>query len=542
MNARRTTASLVLLALFLAVPPLDAQNRQLRTESLRLDDNSSADGTLNTFTIQVPVAGLTADRTFTFPDADGSPPMAAAPLVANQSLFGGATGGVAQNANFLFDNTANSLLLTQVLANDAMVITHSGTDGHGLHIDQTNAANTENVLRIDAAGDGDAVNINVSGDGDGLDIDMSASASNDGISIEQDGSGFGIGVEASGGAEAGFFLEDGTERSVTVVDLGDGEGLIVFEEDAGDGMGVDESGPGWGMGIFEADGGDGLHITEEDAGDALHIESFDDGRALIVDQQGTADAALRVQNTGAATAALVSLANSGTGRGVDVNQSGTAGAAGRFRITNAANGANALAVTTSGTGRVLDVNHSGTGGQAVRLRATNAANSSDVLRVTGNAGSNAIRVTAGDVDVDTDLNVDGVGTIGTLHINGAAATTNARLVVDDGHWTSQQTTAPAAAVAGANVTSAALSNETDVAGMIDITTSGAPASGAQATVTFNTAYATAPIVVLTPANGGATVAEAFVTRTTAGFTINFNAAAPAASTSHQFFYQVIETQ
>ncbi len=140
------------------------------------------------------------------------------------------------------------------------------------------------------------------------------------------------------------------------------------------------------------------------------------------------------------------------------------------------------------------------------------------------------------------LSIDntGAGDVNLL-LNGATSTTNSRLTIDDGHWTSQQTTGPVSAVAGANVTTAALSNETDVAGIIDITTSGVPAAGAQATVTFDAAYGTAPIVVLTAANGAGAGIGAYVTRTTTTFTINF-IGVPAASTSYQFYYQVIETQ
>ena len=138
------------------------------------------------------------------------------------------------------------------------------------------------------------------------------------------------------------------------------------------------------------------------------------------------------------------------------------------------------------------------------------------------------------------LDNTGAGNMNVL-INGATSTTNSRLTVDDGHWTSQQTTAPGAAAAGANVATAVLANETDVAGFINITTSGTPAAGAQATVTFNAAYATAPIVVLTAANGAGAGIGAYVTRTTTTFTVNF-IGVPAASTSYQFFYQVIETQ
>jgi hypothetical protein len=158
---------------------------------------------------------------------------------------------------------------------------------------------------------------------------------------------------------------------------------------------------------------------------------------------------------------------------------------------------------------------------------------SNNLSVAGNFtvdASNGNTVVSGNTDI-----------AGVVAVGGGTVPTNSRLMVNNGHWTSLQGSTPTAAAAGANVTSAALANETDVAGTIDITTSGSPASGAQATVTFDAAYATAPIVVLTPANAAAAGEQVYVTRTTSGFTVNF-VGTPTASTSHEFYYQVIETQ
>ncbi len=142
------------------------------------------------------------------------------------------------------------------------------------------------------------------------------------------------------------------------------------------------------------------------------------------------------------------------------------------------------------------------------------------------------------------INNPGSGAISVL-INGAAAVGNSRLVINDGHLTSQQTTAPAVEPAGAHVASASLSNATDVAGFIEFEAGGTPAPGAQVTVTFDAAYDTAPIVGLTPANDNAADAVSgvgtFVTSTPNGFTVNF-AIVPLGSPTFQYFYQVIETQ
>ncbi|MBL7986989.1 MAG: hypothetical protein JNJ94_02855 [Chlorobi bacterium] len=145
-----------------------------------------------------------------------------------------------------------------------------------------------------------------------------------------------------------------------------------------------------------------------------------------------------------------------------------------------------------------------------------------------------------------DLRVAGVATFGvtnngTIRVGTTTSSTNSRMTIRDGHLQSQQTTAPTTGTLGTGVVSAVLTNATDVAGIITIATNATPATGAQATVTFNLPYGIAPIVVLTPANGNASGIVNHATRTAAGFTVNFNAA-PAASTSYQFYYHVIETQ
>lgn len=130
---------------------------------------------------------------------------------------------------------------------------------------------------------------------------------------------------------------------------------------------------------------------------------------------------------------------------------------------------------------------------------------------------------------------------------GATQNTNTLLTVKNGHITSQQSTAPTSALqTGAGTTaSRTLTRCTDTAGNISITPNGSGiASGAQLIVTFNKAYATAPVVVLSPANAAAgqttSGVGAYVTSSTTTFTINF-ANAGTAATAYAFTYQVIET-
>lgn len=116
------------------------------------------------------------------------------------------------------------------------------------------------------------------------------------------------------------------------------------------------------------------------------------------------------------------------------------------------------------------------------------------------------------------------------------------------HFRSIQTTPPtvtANAGAGTGAT-ASLSNATDTAGEITLTTGTLSlAAGSQLTVTYNTTYATAPLVIITPADTNAALAEAtlgvYVTRTTTGFDVNFNIA-PGITTAYLWNYFVIETQ
>lgn len=186
----------------------------------------------------------------------------------------------------------------------------------------------------------------------------------------------------------------------------------------------------------------------------------------------------------------------------------------------------------------------GTGG--ITCTATNSIIGSGVVVL---GGSNFKLSTGGDiVSTVTQATFDKFPEAQTLLGAGATAVTNSLLVIKNGHITTQRTTAPTVA-ANANAgtsASASLSNATDVAGKLSLTTgSAAFASGIQCTVTFNKAYAVAPIVVITPTNANAAstavIQQIFITTTTTTFSINFGVA-DLASVARTWMYHVIETQ
>jgi hypothetical protein len=113
-----------------------------------------------------------------------------------------------------------------------------------------------------------------------------------------------------------------------------------------------------------------------------------------------------------------------------------------------------------------------------------------------------------------------------------------------GHLGSLALNAPTAA-AGANAGSSppapVKTNCSDVSGKITFGTGTGPAAGAQAVITFNTAYANAPTVVLTPINSASAALNLYVSSTTTTFTVScVNApSASQANTVYGFFYHVL---
>ncbi len=136
--------------------------------------------------------------------------------------------------------------------------------------------------------------------------------------------------------------------------------------------------------------------------------------------------------------------------------------------------------------------------------------------------------------------IDGTGTTissGNIGIGTTLPATNAKLAFKNGHLQSQQTTAPI--ITASPYVTYSLTNATDVAGKISITTTVAVGT---VTITFNKTYTTAPIVVITPTNliAATEIARVYVTSSTTNFILNFSPAPSAAA--HTYSYHVIETQ
>jgi len=134
---------------------------------------------------------------------------------------------------------------------------------------------------------------------------------------------------------------------------------------------------------------------------------------------------------------------------------------------------------------------------------------------------------------------------GAVGIGNTSPATNAKLAIKDGHVQVTQTTAPTIAVsanAGTGATATLGAGSTDVSGTITLTTgSGAYSNGTNLTVTFNRAYATAPFVILTPANdmSASSTKGWYPGSTTTTFTVK-NDIAASASYVYKFNYLIIE--
>jgi len=120
----------------------------------------------------------------------------------------------------------------------------------------------------------------------------------------------------------------------------------------------------------------------------------------------------------------------------------------------------------------------------------------------------------------------------TIGIQGQPITLNAKMVSGASSVTG--------ITAGAQATSASAGGNgaNDLAGTLNVTAVASPAAGTLVTVTFGTAYATTPHVVLTAQNAASALCQPYVTRSSTGFTIAC-ATAPGASASLSFDYHVI---
>lgn len=135
---------------------------------------------------------------------------------------------------------------------------------------------------------------------------------------------------------------------------------------------------------------------------------------------------------------------------------------------------------------------------------------------------------------------------GTLSLNGGGGSGGASLYLDGGHVVSGSAGAMGNTVGGAAMGGTATVAGNDTAGCVTLNASnGSPSGSTLITVNFNTVFARAPIVILTPANalaGGTstyTTPRICVTSTTAGFTITNNGATLQTNSTYQWNYLAV---
>jgi hypothetical protein len=129
---------------------------------------------------------------------------------------------------------------------------------------------------------------------------------------------------------------------------------------------------------------------------------------------------------------------------------------------------------------------------------------------------------SGNITVAGDLTVSGLTQLATLRVNGK--------IISGG-------TTPTATLTDNTGTVNITGNDT--AGTISFTAGTNPASGSQATITFNTPYDVAPRVVLTAGNDVSGLVKAYIERTTDSIVIHF-LNTPSSGINYQFDYHVIQ--
>ena len=161
----------------------------------------------------------------------------------------------------------------------------------------------------------------------------------------------------------------------------------------------------------------------------------------------------------------------------------------------------------------------------------------------GEGVSNAIAIGQGSTNSTSNTIVLGNTSITKVSTSGAIVTTNG---ITAKHIKGNSGALSIAASTGAGTSPSALSvTGTDMSGVVTLTTGSSPTINAiLATITYNSAFSTAPVVVITPANAATaslTSAQAvWVNINTGNFTINTNATALNASTIYKWNYVVIQ--
>jgi hypothetical protein len=157
--------------------------------------------------------------------------------------------------------------------------------------------------------------------------------------------------------------------------------------------------------------------------------------------------------------------------------------------------------------------------------------------------TNAVAIGKSATNSTSNSIVLGNGSITRVSTSGAIVTTND---INAKHIKGNSGALSIAASTGAGTSPSGLTvTGTDMSGVVALTTGNSPSINAVlATITYNTAFSSAPVVVITPANAAtaslAATQAVWVNITTAGFTINTNATAVVSSTAYKWNYVVIQ--
>ena len=205
---------------------------------------------------------------------------------------------------------------------------------------------------------------------------------------------------------------------------------------------------------------------------------------------------------------------------------------------NIAVGKSALTGNTSGTGNI------GIGYNAMATNATGTYNIAIGYGANISEGlTNAIAI--GQSATNATANSIQLGNTSVTKVNTSGAITTSSDIIAK-HLKGNSGALSITASTGAGTTPSAISVAgTDMSGVVTLTTGTSPSMNAiLATITYNSAFATAPVVVITPANAATaslTNAQAvWVSIATGNFAINTNATALNASTIYKWNYVVIQ--
>ncbi len=486
MNTQRFLGSLVFLCIGGA--SLFAQGRDFQAERVVIDDNAG-DGGFNTATVQAPVTGLSANRTLTLPDADGSVVTALAPLAASQILFGGASGQAVQSASLVWNSGSNQL---NVGAGNFTVFGATGNTVIAGTLDVGNELDMQNN-RIFNIGAGNTAFTFAGGLNMGAELNM------------QNNRIFNIGAgntafTFAGGLNMGAELNMQNNRIFNI-----GAGNTAFTFAGGLNMGAELNmqnnrifNIGAGNTAFTLAGG--LNMGAE-----LNMQTF------------------RIANIGTGNTSFTLAGGINMGAGAVLNMNAQ-------NINNSGNIVPAADAT-------YDLGSN-------MFRWDELWVSGPTIHIGSSVDEAEVRFTGGNLEFDgnddgtADVSIDGI----TGAVDIAGRLTTGPFTVANGHWTSTQTTSPTAAGDGTNVAAgvAVSASATDAAGLVTVTDGGNIGTGV-ITVTFDIAYAGDPVVTVTPANAATASSAFYVNNITANsFDINVVTTAGDGTTSYSFYYQVLE--